>query len=117
MALLVPAYPDPQGVPGDEIANAYAWIEHISLGFSDGSGRIAVWVHRSADAANSWTDPGLPNVPAADRIEFRAGDGVIPALSELLAEPTFAQAFGYIRQRLYAAIKTDPRFANAGDAP
>jgi hypothetical protein len=116
MSLILPDYPDPQGAPGDVIPRAYAWIEHLQLGFSDGSGRIVLWIHRSPEAAATWTDPEQPNTPPADQEEFHPGDGVIPTLPDLLADPEFAAAFDVIRTQLYGFIKAN-KYPDAIDVP
>lgn len=123
MSLLLLNYPDPQGAPGDTIPQAYGWIEHLQLGFSDGSGRIVLWVHRSPEAAATWVDPDQPNIPPADVVEFQPGVNEFATLTEILTDAAVRAKgdpdltpWDALRLALYGAIKA-VRFPDAQDVP
>jgi hypothetical protein len=96
MALILANHPDPQD-PTTPIPEAYAWIEHIQLGMSDGSGRLVVWVHRSPAAAQVLSPP-------AETVEFHPGDGTLPSIPQILADPVAGPAFLALTGYLYGRI-------------
>lgn len=115
MALLID-YPDPQGTPGDTIQGAYGWIEHLSIGFSDLTGEAVFWVHRTPEAAATWSDPSAADIPPAAQERYPFGGPVLPSIAEFMADPEFAAAFETIRGKLYGSIKAN-RFPDAVDVP
>ena len=90
MSLLIPDYQDPQDAPGTVIPDAYAWISEVTISYADATARFTVWVHRGADAAETWPDGA--RVPRAHQVAIYCGAEVVgypgvvfPGLAEVMS--------------------------------
>lgn len=123
MALTIPSFLNPFD-PSAPLFGAYAWISGVYLDLSNGSGRVVVNVHPSAQAAAS--------APPIAQVAVTLGEVLVPAvpaegetpevpavafpgLAELMGDPDFLTAFGTIQVMLEAALAGHPRLA--GSAP
>lgn len=120
MALNIPTFPNPFD-PSNPLQNAYGWNSFVSLDLFSGTGRVVVNINPTPEA---WQNQPICQrsialgEKVADATYDDAGNQLTPevrikTLAEMMANPTFAQAFNVIGSELYSEVQNHPDFAGS----
>lgn len=115
MALNIPSIENPFD-PNNPLTDAYAWIVNISLDIYSNNGRVILNINPNEEA---WSAPAMRQVSielgqiTKPINENNDTEVRVKTLSELMADPEFAQAYSVLGAKLYAEVLKHPIFENS----